>query len=85
MEKEYWKVVVRYGHVGYRNEVSVARHLAFEKGTTIVDVIQEVHQMPGTKNNCIQSAYLITKEAYDTGKSEEEDNYYLQNLFSNGA
>lgn len=33
MEMMYWKAVIRYGHVGRRNEVSVARHLVYSKGT----------------------------------------------------
>jgi len=85
MKKDYWKAVIRYGHVGYRNEVSVARFLAFEASTRIYDVIKEVNQMPGTKNNCIQSIYQITESEYEVGKEAEKENFYLQKLFDIGA
>lgn len=49
----YWKAVIRYGHVGKKNEISVARYLEFPKGTQIYEVIKVIHSMPGTKNNCI--------------------------------
>lgn len=68
MKQDYWKTVIRYGHVGYRNEVSVARFLAFESGTMIYDVIKGINQMPGTKNNCIQSVYQVTEAEYIVGK-----------------
>lgn len=64
MEMMYWKAVIRYGHVGRINEVSVARHLMFQKGTLIYEVIKEINSMPGTKNNCIQSVYEITEEEF---------------------
>lgn len=81
----YWKAVIRYGHVGRRNEVSVARHLMFKKGTLIYEVVKEIHSMPGTKNNCIQSVYEITEEEYLCGIEREKDDFYLRNLFSLGA
>lgn len=81
MEMMYWKAVIRYGHVGRRNEISVARHLVFPKGTLIYEVIQEVNSMPGTKNNCIQSVYEITKDDYFQGIEREKDNFYLKSLF----
>lgn len=85
MEMMYWKAVIRYGHVGHRNEVSIARHLMFQKGTLIYEVIKEINSMPGTKNNCIQSVYEITEEEFLKGIKEEKNNFYLQNLFQLGA
>lgn len=81
----YWKAVIRYGHVGRRNEISVARHMEFPKDTMVYDVIREIHSMPGTKNNCIASVHTITRQEYETGKKEEQHNFYLQNLFPEGA
>lgn len=63
----YWKAVVSYGHVGRKNEVSVARHLEFPKGTQIYEVIKVVNSMPVTKNNSIWSIYEITVEQYRSG------------------
>lgn len=85
MEVMYWKAIIKYGHVGHRNEVCVARHLVFPSDTRIEEVIAEVNQMPGTKNNCIQSLYQIRKEDYERGKELEKDNFYLQNLFGESA
>lgn len=85
MEKMYWKAVIRYGHVGRKNEVSVARHLVFPKGTQIYEVIKEVNSMPGTKNNCIQSVYEVTEEEYLFGIEREKDDFFLQNLFDASA
>jgi len=85
MEMMYWKAVIRYGHVGRRNEVSVARHLKFPEGTLIYEVIKEIYSMPGTKNNCIQSVYEVTEEEFLRGVESEKDNFYLQNLFQSGA
>lgn len=79
---KYWKAIIRYGHVGYGNEVSVARYLKFDIDTTVYDVIKEINQMPGTKNNCIQSVYKITPQEYQVGKQTEKDNFYLQDLFN---
>jgi len=77
----YWKAVIRYGHVGKRNEISVARYLEFPKGTQIYEVIQVINSMPGTKNNCIQSICEITKSDFLHGLEQEKNNFYLQSLF----
>ena len=82
MNFKYWKVVIRYGHVGLRNEVSVARYLEFPLDATISDVMNEVKNMPGTKNRCIGSIESISRQQYIEGKGMEDDNFYLQNLFS---
>lgn len=64
MEWKYWKVVIKYGHVGRRNEVSVARYMVFPSSATIIDVMEELKQMPGTKNNCVCSIEPISLEEY---------------------
>ena len=81
MEFKFWKAVIRYGHVGYRNEVSVARYLVFDSESNITDVMTEVNNMPGTKNKCIVSLNQITKEEYLNGKKMELEDFYLQNMF----
>lgn len=85
MGQMYWKAVIRYGHVGKKNEVSVARHLEFPKGTQIYEVIKVIYSMPGTKNKCIQSVCEITENEFLQGIELEKNNFYLQNLFQKGA
>lgn len=82
MKLEFWKAVIRYGHVGQGNEVSVARYLAFEQGTNIYTVMEEIKTMPGTKNKSIQTIVKITEDDYLDGKLAERDNFYLQDLFN---
>lgn len=77
----YWKVVIRYGHVGQGNEIAVARYLKFQGNVTSLDVIQEVSNMPGTKNKSYCSISKITEQQYNEGKKQESENFYLQNLF----
>ncbi|MYL35565.1 hypothetical protein GLW05_18470 [Pontibacillus yanchengensis] len=83
MEQSFWRVVLSYGHVGYRNEISVARHLEFSKYATASDVLHEVNNMPGTKNKCVCSLYTISPLEYRDGKQSELENFYLQDLFVN--
>lgn len=85
MSVRYWKVVLRYGHVGHRNEVSIARYLVFPLGATIQNVIAAVKKMPGTKNNGIDSIQEISYEEYVIGKRNEQENFYLQNLFNQSS
>lgn len=73
---------MQYGHVGHRNEISVARYLAFHKNAAINDVINTVKMMPGTKNNCIVSIEPISYQEYAIGKRKEQENFYLQRLFN---
>lgn len=79
----YWKVIVRYGHVGLRNEVSVARHLVFESSKGILDIMNFVEEMPGTKKNPIFSIKRISFEEYLIGTRKEKENFYLKNLNRN--
>lgn len=83
MEFAYWKVVIRYGHVGKRNEISVARHLVTARNTTTIDVMNLVDTMPGTKNRALVSVKEIELYEYLQGVREEKENFYLQRLFGN--
>lgn len=83
MEFTYWKVVIRYGHVGKRNEISVARHLVTAINTTTIDVMNLVETMPGTKNRALVSIKEIALYEYLQGVREEKENFYLQRLFGN--
>lgn len=85
MQFKYWKAVIQYGHVGRRNEVSVARYMVFPANTTIQDVVEEVNHMPGTKCNCLVSVQSVSRKAYIDGKKQENENFYLKNLFQFGA
>jgi len=82
MEWSYWKVIMRYGHVGYRKEVSVARHLVKPVHYTVLDVMTDAQHMPGVKAKGILSARRITLDDYLVGNREEAENFYLQKLKS---
>ncbi|GGD28854.1 hypothetical protein [Pontibacillus salipaludis] len=82
MEEKYWKVVCGYGHVGQRNEVSVARYLVTGKDAKLLDVYALASQMPGVKHRGVRTAHPISKEAYIKGKTEEKNNFYLQKLMT---
>lgn len=85
MKKYYWKAIIRYGHVGRRNEVSVARHLAFDENLKVYEIMKVINGMPGTKNRSLRLLYQIDKYTYELGLEAEKDNFYLQNLFGVGA
>jgi len=82
MEWSYWKVILKYGHVGFRKEVSVARHLAMPAEYTLLDVIAKAQLMPGVKARGISSARRITLDDYLVGHRKEAENFYLQKLKS---
>lgn len=82
MKNNFYKVILRYGHVGKRKEVSVARYLSCENTMKITDVVDLALQMPGVKNNGISEISPINYESYIMGKEEEKDNLYLQQLMS---
>lgn len=65
---KYWKVVVRYGHVGKRNEVSVARYLRTEEHCSVIDVMILVSEMPGVKANGVISVRQKMKKAIIWGR-----------------
>jgi hypothetical protein len=50
MAWKYWKVVLRYGHVRKKNEVSVARFLVTEASYNPIIVMDLASTMPGVKN-----------------------------------
>ena len=81
--QSYWKVILRYGHVGHRNSVEVARYLAFNEGITLPDVCSFASQMPGVKNSRpISYAKKVDYSEYLIGKEAEVSNLFLQKLMS---
>ncbi|MFJ1627914.1 hypothetical protein [Marinilactibacillus psychrotolerans] len=83
LEQSYWKVVLRYGHIGQRNEVFVARYLAFNEEVSLLDVCETAKQMPGVKHSKLVSfAKEIDYSEYLVGKESEKENFYLQKLMT---
>lgn len=82
MNWRYWKAICRYGHVGRKNEVSVARYIRTETDCTIVDVMDFVSKMPGVKDDGVAFIVQIDKINYEIGKSNESMNLYLQKLMT---
>lgn len=83
LKQSYWKVVLRYGHVGGRNEIYVARYLAFNEEANLIDVYESAKNMPGVKGS--KGVNLVKKVDYTdycAGKKMEESNFYLQQLMS---
>ena len=85
MEWSYWKVVCKYGHVGCRKEVSVARHLRLPLGATLLEAIEVAKNMPGVKHKGIYLGKKITLDEFSIGLQEEEHNFYLKKLKSFSA
>jgi len=81
MEWSYWKAVVRYGHVGKGKEISVARYLVMPGGSTTVDVMAVITEMPGTKKRSVGSIRKIDRLEYLEGLRAEKENFFLQRLF----
>lgn len=81
LEWTYWKAVVRYGHVGKRNEVSVARYLVMPGDATTIDVMSLIEKMPGTKNRAMASIQKIDHMEYLEGVRAEKEDFFLQSLF----
>ena len=81
MEWSYWKAVVRYGHVGKRKEISVARYLVMPEHSTMIDVMNVIDQMPGTKNRAMISLRRVDVLEYLEGIRDEKENFFLQRLF----
>lgn len=81
---KYWKVICRYGHVGIKKEISVARYIRTESASSLMDALKIASGMPGVKksNNIMHSiieAERINKEQYERGKELEKNNIYIQN------
>ncbi|WDH76244.1 hypothetical protein PTI97_01585 [Exiguobacterium marinum] len=81
LEWSYWKAVVRYGHVGKRKEISVARYLVMPEHSTMIDVMNVIDEMPGTKKRAVVSLRKINSIEYLEGLREEKENFFLQRLF----
>lgn len=77
---KYWKVVLRYGHVGKRNEISVARYLVTQSFYTPILVMDQAANMPGVKHNGVTSIKEITRNEFIAGKRLEQENFYLQKM-----
>lgn len=77
---KYWKVVIRYGHVGRKNEVSVARFLVTEAFYNPVMVMDLASTMPGVKDRGVSEVMEVSQEDYIHGKRAEVENFYLQKL-----
>lgn len=81
--QNYWKVVLRYSHLGQRNEVFVARYLAFNEEVSLLDVCESAKEMPGVKHSkLVSSAKKIDYSEYELGKESEKENFYLQKLMT---
>ena len=81
MEWSYWKAVVRYGHVEKKKEISVARYLVMPEHSTMIDVMNVINEMPGTKNRAMISLRRVDVLEYLEGIREEKENFFLQRLF----
>ena len=82
-KQSYWKVVLRYGHVGKRNEVYVARYLVFNEQVSLLDVCEFAKEMPGVKHSKLVSfAKKNDYSEYLVGKESEKENFYLQKLMT---
>lgn len=78
----YWKVVMRYGHIGKGKEVSVARYLVTPSNATTIDVMDLIEEMPGTKSQAMLSIMKVEMEEYLDGVRLERENFFLQRLFA---
>lgn len=81
VEWSYWKAVVRYGHIGKRKEISVARYLVMPECSTMIDVMNVIDQMPGIKNRAMISLRRVEVLEYLEGIRDEKENFFLQRLF----
>jgi len=80
MDLIYWRVVLRYGHVGHGNSIAVARHIVMPSDVTIIEVNHFVQTMPGVKSNGVLSLEQIDEATFLKEKEVEDDNFYIQNL-----
>ena len=78
--KAYY-AVLRYGHVGVGNEVSVGRYFQFPETISLIDVYNELHNLPGTKIRAVLSLKQISEEEYSAGKEKEGENFYMLNWY----
>lgn len=80
--RKFWKVICRYGHVGTKKEIAVARYLVTDDSATCLTVLQIAQTMPGTKSQAVSSIEQINLAEWQRGKAEEKSNFYLQRLFA---
>lgn len=64
LKQSYWKVVLHYGHVGHKREVSVARYLSMPDHVSLLDVLEVAEQMPGVKCHGVASIRRITLDNF---------------------
>ena len=76
MESMYWRVVIRYGHVGRMKEISVPRFIRTTESTTICEVYKIAAEMPGVKNRGVILIEKIDCDRYESGKLSEKENPY---------
>lgn len=67
--------------VGKGKEISVARYLVMPGGSTTVDVMAVIAEMPGTKKRSVGSIRKIDHLEYLEGLRAEKENFFLQRLF----
>ena len=79
-QQKFWKVILRYGHVGQFNEVSVARYLAFPAHFSIMDVYDHAKEMPGVKEKGVMGAKQVSFAEFKNGRREEGEDFYLRKL-----
>lgn len=80
--QKFWKSILRYGHVGRKHEVSVARFICTEEDKNALDVMEIVSGMPGVKNRGVVLVTEIDEVKYLAGKKKESENLYLKELMS---
>lgn len=79
--QSYWKVILRYGHVGHHKSIEVARYLAFDEGVDLAEVCSFASLMPGVKSaRSVSYAKKVDYSEYCLGKEQEESNFFLQQL-----
>jgi hypothetical protein len=76
----YWKVICKYGHVGKRKEISVARYIQAEDEIDIIAVFHIASDMPAVKTRGVSFIKEINYSEYFIGKQLESENPYLQKL-----
>jgi len=85
MKKTYWVAKLRYGHVGYGNEVCINRYLEMKEDADINDVINLINSMPGVKskgNRPYRSIKRIDQEKFNQGRLYQSHNLYLKKLWN---
>ncbi|WP_337134391.1 hypothetical protein [Priestia megaterium] len=76
--------MLRYGHVGKRKDVTVARYLVTPAHYNLVMVMDIGKEMPGVKHCGVIGLTEVGAEEYLAGKRKEKENFYLQKLLSFG-